>query len=70
MHHLYDRATPHPAGYREVDPARVAPLQVVCRSGARSARAAELLSSMGFRHVMNLRGSMLAWNEARLPVER
>ena len=42
---------------------------MVCRSGARSGRAAALLASMGFRHVMNMTGGMLAWNEARLPVE-
>jgi rhodanese-related sulfurtransferase len=42
----------------------------VCRSGGRSARAAEELARRGFRHLYNLRGGMLAWNEARLPVER
>jgi rhodanese-related sulfurtransferase len=43
---------------------------IVCRSGGRSARAAGLLASMGFRRVMNMAGGMLAWNDARLPVER
>lgn len=43
---------------------------LVCRSGARSARAAALLASMGFRRVMNMAGGMLAWNEAGLPVSR
>jgi rhodanese-related sulfurtransferase len=42
----------------------------VCRSGGRSARAAEELARRGFRHLYNLRGGMLAWTEARLPVER
>jgi rhodanese-related sulfurtransferase len=28
------------------------------------------LARYGFRHVYNLRGGMLAWNEAHLPVER
>jgi glyoxylase-like metal-dependent hydrolase (beta-lactamase superfamily II)/rhodanese-related sulfurtransferase len=42
---------------------------LVCRSGGRSARAATELARRGFRHLYNLRGGMLAWNEARLPVE-
>lgn len=44
-------------------------LVLVCRSGARSGRAAAALAAMGFEHVMNLAGGMLAWNDARLPVE-
>ncbi|HEU4732954.1 MAG TPA: MBL fold metallo-hydrolase [Kofleriaceae bacterium] len=43
---------------------------LVCRSGGRSARAATELARRGFRHLYNLRGGMLAWNEARMPVER
>lgn len=42
---------------------------LVCRSGGRSARAAATLASKGFRHLYNLRGGMLAWNTARLPIE-
>lgn len=45
-------------------------LVVVCRSGARSALAAAALGAMGFRRVMNMVGGMLAWNDARLPIER
>ncbi|MCK5667790.1 MAG: MBL fold metallo-hydrolase, partial [Gammaproteobacteria bacterium] len=36
----------------------------VCRSGVRSTTAAALLTGMGFEKVSNLRGGMLAWNEA------
>jgi glyoxylase-like metal-dependent hydrolase (beta-lactamase superfamily II)/rhodanese-related sulfurtransferase len=43
---------------------------LVCRSGGRSARAATELAKRGFRHLYNLRGGMVAWNEARMPVER
>jgi rhodanese-related sulfurtransferase len=43
---------------------------LVCRSGGRSARAAEVLVRAGFRHVMNLAGGMLAYNAAGLPVAR
>ncbi|WP_163786146.1 rhodanese-like domain-containing protein [Myxococcus vastator] len=117
MHPLFDNATPHPAGYRDVDVGQLAaclPSQLtrvdvreaaeldgilghlagirhaplatvrdvvgawprdtdvvlVCRSGARSARAATSLVTLGFTRVMNLRGGMLAWNTARLPVVR
>lgn len=43
---------------------------LVCRSGGRSGRAAASLATQGFRRVMNMLGGMLAWNEARLPLER
>ena len=40
----------------------------VCRAGMRSATAAAILSQMGFQHVKNLQGGMLAWTDADLPV--
>lgn len=43
---------------------------LICRSGARSARAATQLVELGFTRVMNLRGGMLAWNTEALPVVR
>jgi rhodanese-related sulfurtransferase len=43
---------------------------VVCRSGARSANAAVTLTRLGFSRVRDLRGGMLAYNAARLPVTR
>lgn len=49
---------------------RDADLVLICRSGARSARAARALVEMGFDRVMNLAGGMLAYNETKLPVER
>ena len=39
----------------------------VCRSGARSARAAAMLARTG-REVSNLAGGMRAWAQAGLPV--
>jgi glyoxylase-like metal-dependent hydrolase (beta-lactamase superfamily II)/rhodanese-related sulfurtransferase len=42
----------------------------VCRSGGRSANAAVDLARRGFRNLYSLRGGMLAWSEAQLPVER
>lgn len=53
---------------RAWDPER--PIVLVCRSGGRSAQAATELARLGFRQLYNLRGGMIAWNNARLPVER
>jgi sulfur-carrier protein adenylyltransferase/sulfurtransferase len=47
---------------------RSEPIVVICRSGGRSAAAAGQLARVGFTQVMNLRGGMLAWNQAGLPV--
>ncbi len=41
---------------------------VVCRSGVRSASVTAILRRAGFRQVENLRGGMLAWSRAGLPV--
>ncbi len=46
------------------------PLLMICRSGARSARAGEYLLAQGYSDVTNLAGGTLAWAEAGLPVER
>jgi rhodanese-related sulfurtransferase len=43
---------------------------VICRSGARSSRAAETLARAGFRRVMNMAGGMLAYHAAQLPAVR
>jgi rhodanese-related sulfurtransferase len=45
------------------------PLLLICRSGARSLRAAEFLAGRGF-DVANVAGGTLAWVDASLPVER
>ena len=49
---------------------RNADIVLICRSGGRSSRAAELLVGMGFRRVVNMTGGMLAYVAAGLPVER
>jgi glyoxylase-like metal-dependent hydrolase (beta-lactamase superfamily II)/rhodanese-related sulfurtransferase len=43
---------------------------VVCRSGVRSASVSAILQRAGFQQVANLRGGMLAWARAGLPVQR
>jgi rhodanese-related sulfurtransferase len=42
----------------------------VCRAGVRSTTAAAILTALGFEQVSNLKGGMLDWNNAGLPVER
>jgi adenylyltransferase/sulfurtransferase len=42
---------------------RTAEIVVYCHVGSRSARATELLSSMGFGRVRNLKGGIRAWSE-------
>jgi rhodanese-related sulfurtransferase len=46
------------------------PIVLVCRSGRRSARAAEQLEALGFRAVASLTGGMLEWQSHGLPVDR
>ncbi len=45
-------------------------LLVVCKSGGRSANAAQALTKLGFPKVMNLVGGMMGWNQAGKPVEK
>ena len=46
------------------------PIILCCRSGSRSGAAVKLLRKSGFEHVRHLRGGMLAWENANLPVKR
>jgi rhodanese-related sulfurtransferase len=45
----------------------VEPVYLICRSGARSHRAAEFLQSSGV-HAVNVAGGMLAWADGGHPV--
>jgi rhodanese-related sulfurtransferase len=57
----------HPvlAALAEQNPARVADTQIIlyCRSGTRSALAAQTLEKMGFNNVYSLRGGFQGWQE-------
>jgi rhodanese-related sulfurtransferase len=46
------------------------PVAVICRSGMRSGRAAKQLAQAGFTDVSNVRGGMMAWTSANLPVKQ
>lgn len=46
------------------------PIAVMCRSGRRSAKAAEILEEAGFSRVSNVSGGIMAWENAGLAVVR
>lgn len=55
---------------RAVELDRARPVVCVCRSGKRSAQAAEKLVALGFAHVQQLEGGLLAWEQAGLPMKK
>ena len=52
----------------ELEKHRQSPIIVACRSGNRSAKAAAMLRKEGYEPIYNLKGGMLAWQNAGLPV--
>lgn len=46
------------------------PIFVMCRSGNRSLTASDILIAAGKQDVRNVRGGILAWQQAQLPVVR
>jgi rhodanese-related sulfurtransferase len=53
-----------------LDKHRQKPIIVACRSGAQSSSACKQLHKEGFEKVFNLKGGILAWQDANLPVSR
>ncbi|MBL7979847.1 MAG: rhodanese-like domain-containing protein [Bacteroidetes Order II. Incertae sedis bacterium] len=45
------------------------PVLIYCAVGSRSARAAEIMSGLGFKTVTNLSGGIQAWGSAGMPIE-
>jgi len=46
------------------------PILITCRSGSQSAVACQQLRKDGFENVYNLRGGVLAWQNANLPLSK
>lgn len=46
------------------------PMVVVCRSGSRSSSACASLGKQGFDQAYNLAGGVMAWEKAKLPLEK
>ena len=55
---------------KQLEKHRDKPIIAVCRSGSRSASACRTLRKQGFEQVKNLRGGIMAWESANLPVNR
>ena len=55
---------------KQLEKHRNKPIIAVCRSGSRSGAACSLLRKNGFENVKNLRGGIMAWESANLPVKR
>ncbi len=47
-----------------------APILVYCAVGGRSLEAVKILSKMGFKNVVNLRGGIMAWKKEGYPVAK
>ena len=54
----------------ELDAYKEKPVIISCRSGHRSAVACAQLRKQGFASVFNLKGGMLAWQSAGMPVHK
>lgn len=63
LKHLPERA-------KELEKDKEREIVAICRAGVRSTTAAAILTGLGFEHVCNLRGGMLDWIDAKLPLER
>ena len=59
----YDETVPQLAGGRERE------IVVICRSGKRSALAADMMQRMGFAKVVSLKLGIRGWNDAELPLQ-
>lgn len=46
------------------------PVYVICQTGRRSQKGAELLNQAGFKEVYNVTGGTSAWTNANLPLEK
>jgi rhodanese-related sulfurtransferase len=45
------------------------PVYVICETGGRSQKAAQMLATAGFNNVLNVAGGTAAWRQAGLPME-
>jgi len=52
----------------ELEPRKHTPVIVTCQQGTRSAHVCKKLTQAGFTDVYDLKGGMLAWEDAKLPM--
>ncbi|MGE0556663.1 MAG: rhodanese-like domain-containing protein [Burkholderiales bacterium] len=55
---------------KELEKFRDRPMIVTCRSGTRSGVAVQVLRRNGFNEAVNLRGGIVAWEQAGMPLKR
>jgi len=55
---------------KEIEKLKERPILVSCRSGSRSAAACGALRKHGFAEVFSLKGGILAWQQAGMPIEK
>jgi len=53
---------------KELDKFKEKDIIVYCRSGHRSASACRTLTNNGFEKIHNLKGGIMAWTDAQLPI--
>ncbi len=58
-----------PERVEELASAKGRDIVAICRVGVRSSTAAAILTGLSFEHVWNLKGGMIEWKDAHLPVE-
>ena len=59
-----------PTRLAELSKHRDKPVVLYCRSGRRTAIAAQVLRDAGFSQLLHLEGDWLAWEEAKQPIEK
>ena len=55
---------------KEIEKLKERPIAVSCRNGNRSATACGVLRKNGFAEVFALKGGILAWQQASMPIEK
>lgn len=63
LNYLKDRQT-------ELEKFKDRPIIAACRSGNRSGQACSVLKKAGFENIYNLKGGMMAWQHASLPLDK
>ena len=55
---------------KELEKFKQRPVILICRSGARSGAASAILRKHGFDEAFSLKGGVLSWQQASLPIEK
>ncbi len=57
-----------PENLKKISPTK--PVVFICRSGGRSARAADFAHQNGLKNTYNMEGGMILWNQLGLPTQK